>query len=92
MAKAIVENYRAWAAVRHDLAPKSVEERSSTLFDCVAIYLAVSDALCQMETLGIRVTDDGFTRLDPAAKTMRVATAWKDLNAFREWMVARLAR
>jgi inosine-uridine nucleoside N-ribohydrolase len=92
VAKAIVENYRVWAAARRDLAPKNIEERSSTLYDCVAIYLAVSEDLCQMETLGIRVTDDGFTRPEPAAKKMRVATAWKDLNAFREWMVSRLAR
>ncbi|MBK9138423.1 MAG: nucleoside hydrolase [Verrucomicrobia bacterium] len=92
VARAIIENYRVWAAVRHDLAPKEVEQRSSTLFDCVAIYLAVSHDLCQMETLGIRVTDDGFTRIDPTAKTMQVATAWKDLNAFREWMVSRLSR
>lgn len=90
VAKAIVDNYRVWAAVRADLAPKQIEERSSTLFDCVAIYLALSHDFCQMEDLGIRVTDDGFTRLDPAAKQMKVATAWKDLNGFRKWMVARL--
>jgi inosine-uridine nucleoside N-ribohydrolase len=90
IAKAIMDNYRVWAAVRSDLAPKRVEERSSTLFDCVAIYLAISQDFCQMEKLGIRVTDDGFTRIDPAAKAMQVATAWKDLSGFRKWMVGRL--
>lgn len=90
IAKAIVDNYRVWTAVRSELAPKRAEERSSTLFDCVAIYLATSQDLCQMETLGIRVTDDGFTRLDPAAKKMQVATSWKNLDGFRKWMVARL--
>lgn len=92
VAKAIIENFRVWATARHDLAPAKIEERSSTLFDCVAIYLAISHDLCQLETLGIRVTDDGFTRIDPAAKSMQVATAWKDLNGFREWMVTRLTR
>ncbi len=92
IAKVIVENYRVWASARSDLAPKKVDERSSTLFDCVAIYLAVSQDLCTMEKLGIRVTNDGFTRIDPTAKPMQVATAWKDLNGFRDWMVARLTR
>lgn len=38
----------------------------------------------------VRVTDDGFTREDPAARQMKVATQWKDLPAFEDWLVQRL--
>jgi hypothetical protein len=34
----------------------------------VAVYLAFSQDFCRMERLGIRVSDDGFTRLDDHAK------------------------
>jgi hypothetical protein len=43
-----------------------------------------------MEPLGIRVTDDGFTRIDPQATTMQVATAWKDMGAFEDLLAERL--
>jgi len=90
VAKVVLANYRDWAAARSDLAPKQVEARSSTLFDCVAIYLALREDFCRMEALKLKVTDDGFTRLDPAGKTVSVATSWQDLNGFRAWMVQRL--
>ncbi|MEJ5236835.1 nucleoside hydrolase [Limisphaera sp. VF-2] len=90
--RTILENYRIWAAQRRELAPANVDERSSTLFDCVAVYLAVSEAFCEIETLGLRVTEDGFTRIDTAGRPIRVAADWKDLPAFRQWMVQRLTR
>jgi hypothetical protein len=43
-----------------------------------------------METLRLRVDDDGFTREDPSARKMNVATQWKDLPAFEDWLVQRL--
>lgn len=86
----IVANYRAWAATDSALPPNLADERSSTLFDTVAIYLAVQQDLCAMEKLDIRVTDDGFTVIDPQAKQMNVATSWKDLGGFEDWLVERL--
>jgi inosine-uridine nucleoside N-ribohydrolase len=85
IASAIIENYRVWAK-----NPQQAETASSTLFDTVAVYLAFSEELLKMEELGIRVTDDGFTRIDPTAKKMSVATAWKDMDAFQDLMVQRL--
>jgi hypothetical protein len=80
-----MENYRVWAQ-----DPQQPQKASSTLFDTVAVYLAFSDAFLKMEQLGIRVTDDGFTRVDPLAKQMQVATAWKDKRAFDELLADRL--
>ena len=49
----------AEAAKVTTIATVNGEKLSSTLFDTVAVYLAVSQDLCTMETLGIRVTEQG---------------------------------
>ena len=89
VAAAIVANYRAWSTHK-DTKNTSAERHSSTLFDTVAVYLAISQDLCTMETLGIRVTDQGMTVIDDAAKKVSVATAWKSLDGFRDFLVNRL--
>ena len=38
----------------------------------------------------MRVTDEGMTLPDPAARPLDWATEWRDLDAFEEWLVARL--
>ncbi len=88
IAQAIVENYQAWSKRPNH---KDVSDRrSSTLFDTVAVYLSFCQQLCEMENLGIRVDDKGFTRLDNTAKVMAVATSWKDMGAFEDLLVARV--
>jgi len=67
-----------------------VETDSSTLFDTVAIYLAFSEELLQMERLGFRVTEDGNTVIDDRAKKIHCATGWKDLAAFEDLLVERI--
>jgi inosine-uridine nucleoside N-ribohydrolase len=86
LAAAVIENYRLWA--RKD--SKDALDSSSILFDTVAVYLAFADALCRIETLGIRITDNGSTAIDESAKKMRVATEWKDMAAFEDLLVRRL--
>jgi inosine-uridine nucleoside N-ribohydrolase len=89
VARTIIENYKVWSTANK--APDDVAQtRSSVLFDTVAVYLAFSQAFCTMERLGIRVTDDGMTVIDPNAKQMQVATDWKSLDGFREFLVRRL--
>lgn len=85
LAAAVIANYRIWSENK-----EVAESRSSTLFDTVAVYLGFSDALLKIERLPIRVTDDGFTVIDPAGKMMRVATEWKDMSAFEDLLVKRL--
>lgn len=88
IARAVIENYRIWLEAG---AKAQAETKSSILFDTVAVYLALNTELCKVEELTIRVTDDGFTRLDPAGTRMRVATEWKDLAAYHHWLASRLA-
>ena len=90
IATAVIENYRHWAIARKMGSPEAFPTRSTTLFDVVAVYLAFSQDWCGMETIGIRVTDDGLTVEDPSAKKMNVALTWKDLPALEDLLVQRL--
>ncbi len=105
LTKALMENYRAWYRQgllnnNTNLSPDELEKRvdqkcnssSTTLFDTVAIYLAMSTDLAKMEKLGIKVTDDGYTRIDERAKVVNCAMEWKDLGAFEDFLVKRLTR
>jgi len=87
LTQAVIENYRIWLK-SHEGKP---DEQSSILYDTVAIYLAFAEDLLVMEDLRIRVTDDGFTIQDPKARIIRCATDWKDLAAFEDLLVQRLA-
>jgi len=90
--KTLIENYRIWTEFNAAKSGKVAGPitASTTLFDCVAVYLAVTQNLCVMEKLNLRVDDDGFTREDPSARQMNVATAWKNQPAFETWLVQRL--
>lgn len=85
LAKLIVQNYRCW------LGDKDAD-RSSILYDTVAVYLAFADEWLEMEELGIRVDDAGFTRIDPAAPKFKVATGWRNQDAFLDFLVERLTK
>lgn len=86
--RALLENWRVWAG-KETLEQLSV---TSTLYDTVAVYLANPDVkLLEFETLPIVVTDDGNTRIDPSGTKMSVATAWKDLDGYRDLLVKTLA-
>jgi len=88
LTRAVIENHEIWFKAGN---PKSSGKpnASSVLFDTVAVYLAFSDKLVNIERLPIRVTDDGFTRIDPAGKQIDCAMSWKDLGAYEDFLVAR---
>lgn len=92
--KALIENYYQWVdgATWFTEPEGGRETQSSTLFDTVAVYLAIRDELCKMEQLPIRVNDEGITVVDQDAKHMEVATEWKDLPGFEDWLVERLTK
>jgi inosine-uridine nucleoside N-ribohydrolase len=86
LTRAVIENYRIWCGDK----PQSADTASSVLFDTVGVYLAISENLVAMEEVGLRVTDDGFTRIDPQGKKTHCAMSWKDLGAFQSFLVDRL--
>ena len=89
---ALFENYELWCRTKEwcTKKPDRVAVESSTLFDTVAVYLAVTRELVKTETLGVRVTDDGMTVPDAAGQPLVWATEWKDLDAYEEWLTRRL--
>jgi inosine-uridine nucleoside N-ribohydrolase len=87
--KAVVENYRVWLK-SGNMNEAQAGSRSSTLFDTVAIYLAMKHDLLEMETIEIRVTDDGYTAIDNKAKKVNCAMEWKNLAAYENFLVERL--
>lgn len=89
MAMTVIENYRLWSRANNK-QDTAAETHSSVLFDTVAVYLAFAQDFCRMEILGVRVSDDGFTTIDEKGSRVSAATAWKDLDGFRDLLVARL--
>jgi inosine-uridine nucleoside N-ribohydrolase len=87
----LIANYRVWVTNQPALAADMADHHSTTLFDTVAIYLAIGPDQCVMEKLNLRVTDDGFTVIDPQARPVNVAAKWKDLGAYEDFLVERLA-
>ena len=71
-------------SINREHGKEVAQERSST------VYLAYATDLVKVESLGIRVTDKGFVAIDPAAKAVRVATEWDDLEGFKQLLVKRL--
>ncbi len=90
--RAVIENYRIWAPLVPWVEIDDVEMRSSTLFDTVAVYMAYSLELLQMETMRLSITDAGLTVRDEDGAAVQVALAWRDLPAFREHLTERLLR
>jgi inosine-uridine nucleoside N-ribohydrolase len=89
LAAAVLETYRLWLpAVGRN--PERWRDRSTVLFDTVAVYLAFSEAGLEMETLNLAVRDDGLTAIDPAGDPVRIAAAWTDYAAFEALLVDRL--
>ena len=89
--RAVIENYCIFAPRVNWMRCDFFATRSTTLFDCVAVYLAGSEELVETETVSFRVTDDGFTRRTPNGPLKaRVALRWKKAGAFEDYLSRRL--
>jgi inosine-uridine nucleoside N-ribohydrolase len=88
LVRAVLENYRIWSG------KNTVSEltESSVLYDTVAVYLADpgSKPFLGLETLNVSVSDQGMTVIDPAGARITVATTWKDLPGYRNFLVRAL--
>jgi len=76
-------NYAIWK--QRDKYP---EGESSVLFDTVAVYLCVDDALCEMETINMSLGERGQTIPDESGRPVRCALKWKNgESAFKDLLV-----
>ena len=89
--RAVIEGYCIFAGRVEWMKCDFFATRSTTLFDCVAVYLAYAEDLVETETVLFEITDKGFTRrvADGPIKA-RVALRWKNLPAFEDHLAARL--
>ena len=90
----IKENYRLWAkkSVINKILKNDPERNSTVLFDTVAVYLAFSEDLLNIEELKIEITDEGYTIISEKGNTIRCATSWKNKRGFKELLVDRLVK
>lgn len=90
--RALIENYCLFAPLVRWMHCDFFTQRSTILFDCVAVYLAYAEDLVEIETVRFNITDTGFTVRDEAAGpyTARVALRWKNLDAFKTHLTATL--
>jgi inosine-uridine nucleoside N-ribohydrolase len=100
----LLQNYRVWyqeglrprkdldEANLNRLVNDKLNHSSTTLFDTVAIYLALSRDLVEMKRVPLRITDDGFTRVEEGGKAVDCAVKWKDLGGYERWLADRLTK
>jgi inosine-uridine nucleoside N-ribohydrolase len=102
--RSLLENYRLWyldglkdrkdldEAARIRMTDEKLRHSSTTLFDTVAVYLAVNRDLVEMKQVPLCITADGFTRVEAGAKAVDCAVKWKDLDGYESWLVERLTK
>lgn len=93
LARAVMENHFVWCEKVKDwpiLSEMDPQIQSSLLYDTVAVYLAFSESLLEMEQLSIIVTDDGKTMVDDSGQMVNCAMNWKDQDAFEQLLTERL--
>jgi inosine-uridine nucleoside N-ribohydrolase len=89
--RAVIESYCVFAPRVKWMHCDFFTTRSTTLFDCVAVYLAGDESLVETETVSFLISDDGYTRRSPAGPLKaRVAVRWKNLAAFEDLLTKRL--
>lgn len=85
LARLVLENYAVWSMRHHH-----PEDSSSILFDTVAVYLAMDDALCEMTELRLKLDEEGYSRPDENGRSVRCQLGWKDREAFQDLLVESL--
>jgi inosine-uridine nucleoside N-ribohydrolase len=91
LVRAIIESYCLFAPNQTWMKCDFFATRSTTLFDCVAVYLAYSEAKVETETVRFEITPEGRTRRAAEGPfRARVALRWKDLDGFEAQLADRL--
>jgi inosine-uridine nucleoside N-ribohydrolase len=82
-----LSSYREWLG---DDDGGLFQQRTTTLYDCVAVHLAHDESLYEIEELPLTIDDDGLMQIDDAGPIVRVATRWRDERALLDHLVDRL--
>ncbi len=93
--RALMENYEVWIErPGYDVHPYAVISElpviSSTLFDTVAVYMALSTDFLEMQRTTLTVSDEGRTVVDEGGREVNCALKWKNLAAFENFITERL--
>lgn len=92
MMVALMENYSIWSKLVTWVKIDSIEQRSSALFDTVAVYMTYTDRLLKYETTAVAVDEDGYTRRSDSGPKIQVAMEWTDKNGFLDHLTERLLK
>ena len=82
--KHLMRQYMIWQEAIFD---KPFTDRSSILFDTVAVHLARSTRYLKTDVLRLAVDDAGFTRESPRGMPFLTAVGWKDMPGFERHLV-----
>ena len=87
---ALFENYQIFAERVTWMKVDYYDTRSTTLFDCVAVYMAYSREHLVYEDIPLVVDDQGMTLRDANGPTVKIAIGWKNQDAFLNHLTQRL--
>tara|TARA_B100001123_G_scaffold447833_1_gene606642 strand:+ start:1748 stop:2758 length:1011 start_codon:yes stop_codon:yes gene_type:complete len=87
---ALFENYKIFSELVTWIKVDYFDIKSTTLFDCVAVYMAYSQDHLLYEKIPLVVDDQGMTLHYPGGTNVRVATGWRNQDAFYEHLTQRL--
>lgn len=90
--KVIMRDCREWYEQIRRLAPTVAhpDQRTSTLFDTLAVYLAYADDAVVIEDAKLVMDDAGVVAEAADGRSARVALLWRDLDAFLDHLVERI--
>jgi inosine-uridine nucleoside N-ribohydrolase len=86
--RAVLDHQEAWRQVV-GLA-EGYEQTTTPLFDTLAVHLAYDESLVELEPVRVSVDDAGTMRSGDSGRLLRLATTWRDEQAFLDHLVARL--
>jgi len=84
-ARVVVETFEQWAH-----RPMHLGKGTTILYDTAAVYLAASEALCEIVKLPIVIDNRGYTRVTDGGRSVRCALSWKDRCTFERWLMTTL--
>ncbi len=85
LARVVMENYEHWK-----YRGQHPKDASSILYDTAAVYLASAEDYCVIKTLKLAINEQGHTVRTPDGKEVRCHLAWKNRDAFDDYVVQTL--